>query len=339
MKVTVIGAAGAIGTPVTRALLAAGHQVRLVGRSVEKLKRMGFANVEPVSADMSTEAGCRTALEGMDAAVYTLGLPYTKKDFVQYPGMMRACLAAAKAAGTKQLVLITNVYPYGRVGPERITEDHARVPSSVKGEFRKQQEDLVLAAHEAKGLRTLSLRLPNFYGPGAELSVADGFVRAAIAGKTADLLGPVDLPQELCFTPDVGPVVADLLARDAAFGQAYNFAGAGTLTWREFATQIFSAAGTKPKLRVAGPTMLKVMGLFSTLMRELSEMSYLQTNPVLLDDRKLRAVLPGLKKTTYAEGIRQTVEAYRQAAVVSPPNALKTSPVMKLESPADAKNT
>ncbi len=43
---------------------------------------------------------------------------------------------------------------------------------SVKGEHRKRQEDLVLAADGQDGLRTLSLRLPNFYGPDAELSIS-----------------------------------------------------------------------------------------------------------------------------------------------------------------------
>ncbi len=331
MKIAIIGAAGAIGRTVAEALLKRGDQVRLVGRSLAKLQELGFDGAELVSADVSTEAGCRTALEGMDAGVYTLGLPYTKKEFAKYPGMMKACVDAAKKLGTKKLVLVSNVYPYGLPTAERIAENHPRQPVSVKGEWRKQQEDVLMAADDPNGLRTLSLRLPNFYGPYAALSIADGFVKAAIAGKTADLLGPVDLPQELCFTPDVGPVVAALLLRDDAFGQAYNFAGAGTLTWREFATEIFKAAGTKPKLRVAGPTMLKFIGLFSELMRELSEMSYLQTNPVLLDDRKLMKLLLDVKKTPYAEGIRRTVEAYRQAAMASP-GALETSPAMKLES-------
>lgn len=173
---------------------------------------------------------------------------------------------------------------------------------------------MLLAADDPNGLRTLSLRLPNFYGPNAALSVADGIIKAAIAGKTADLLGPVDLPQELCFTPDVGPVIADLLMKDEAFGQAYNFAGAGTLTWREFATELYKAAGTAPKFRIAGPRMLAFIGLFSGLMRELSEMSYLQTKPVLLDDSKLKRLLPSLAKTPYPEGILRTVEAYRAGA-------------------------
>ena len=41
-------------------------------------------------------------------------------------------------------------------------------------------------------------------------------------------------------------------------------------------------------------------------MREVVEMLYLQETPVILDDRKLLAKIP-VRKTTYDEGIRQTL--------------------------------
>ena len=62
-------------------------------------------------------------------------------------------------------------------------------------------------------------------------------------------------------------------------------------------------------------------------MRELSELTYLQTNPVLLDDRKLQRVLPSLVKTPYPEGIRRTVAAYaaRQGLKSPHPTAAASS--------------
>jgi nucleoside-diphosphate-sugar epimerase len=53
--------------------------------------------------------------------------------------------------------------------------------------------------------------------------------------------------------------------------------------------------------------MLKILGWFNPLMRELPEMLYLQETPVLLDDTKLRAKLGAVHKTPYDEGIRQTL--------------------------------
>jgi hypothetical protein len=78
---------------------------------------------------------------------------------------------------------------------------------------------------------------------------------------------------------------------------------------------VFARLGTKPKLFVAGPWMVRVIGLFDRLMRELPEMHYLQTTPVILDDSALRARLPGLRKTSYDDGIRLTLAA-----------AMRTSP-------------
>jgi len=56
-------------------------------------------------------------------------------------------------------------------------------------------------------------------------------------------------------------------------------------------TKVFAAVGRAPKFRVAGRNLLRVMGLFNPLMRELVEMHYLQTTPVALDDSALPAEL------------------------------------------------
>ena len=57
--------------------------------------------------------------------------------------------------------------------------------------------------------------------------------------------------------------------------------------------------------------MLRIVGLFNSLMRELVEMNYLQTSPVLLDDRALIQLLGPVHKTPYAEGLKLTLEAVR----------------------------
>jgi hypothetical protein len=58
--------------------------------------------------------------------------------------------------------------------------------------------------------------------------------------------------------------------------------------------------------------MLKIMGWFSPLYRELPEMLYLAETPVLLDDNKLRGKFSSLRKTSYDDGIRQTLEWMRK---------------------------
>ena len=57
--------------------------------------------------------------------------------------------------------------------------------------------------------------------------------------------------------------------------------------------------------------MLRAVGLFNPLVRELVEMHYLMTNPVILNDDRLTALLPGLRRTSYDDGIRETLAALR----------------------------
>ncbi len=301
MTIAIIGAAGAIGRSIADAYHTSGQSVRLVGRSEAPLKAMMKPGDEIVIADVASAEGCRAAVAGADVAVYTLGVPYTKKDFAQYPAMMQLFVEAAEAAGIKRALLITNVYPYGLPQAARVSETHRRAPCSVKGEYRKQQEDIFLAA---EGFEPVSLRLPDFYGPNVAGSLLGQVVAAAKTGGTGNLLGPADLPHEFVFTPDVGPVVKSLIEFPGKLSGAYNFAGSGVISMRGLAELFYKAAGHQPKLRVMPPWMQSLAGLFMPVLRELKEMQYLLETPVLLDDGKLRALLPNLKKTSYEQGAR-----------------------------------
>lgn len=125
------------------------------------------------------------------------------------------------------------------------------------------------------------------------------------------MVGPIDTPHEFVFVPDVGAIVAALADEPRAYGRAWNFAGAGTITQREMVKRIFAEVGRTPKLLVANKLMMRAMGLFDPFMRELVEMHYLLTTPVIMDDTALRELLGDVHKTPYEEGIRQTLAAMR----------------------------
>jgi hypothetical protein len=44
-------------------------------------------------------------------------------------------------------------------------------------------------------------------------------------------------------------------------------------------------------------------------MRELVEMNYLMTDPLIMDDSALQRLIGPIRKTPYAEGVRQTLAA------------------------------
>ena len=312
-KIGLFGAAGAAGQSIAAALGAAGRDYRVVGRSREALQR-SFGqdpHAEIVTWNPDDPASIQAAAAGLQTVIYLVGVPYDQ--FAQHPPLMEKTLAGVTAAGVQRFILIGTVYPYGRARGNPIREDHPREPHTFKGRMRLEQEKLVLAAHGRQGLETLVLRLPDFYGPGVERSLLhDVFVGAATA-RRAQLLAPLDVPHEFIYLPDLGPVVERLTRTPEAYGRWWHLAGAGTITQREVAREAYALAGREPKLMVAGKGMLRVLGLFNPLMRELVEMNYLMTEPVVLDDSALATLIGPLRKTSYQEGIRRSFEAAREA--------------------------
>ncbi len=317
-KVAIFGAAGPIGRYVGMDLDRRGIPFRAVGRTAGKLADVfgKLPHAEVVAADLSDAGGAAQAARGADTIIYTLGVPYT--EFQLYPKLMRVAVDAAAAAGVQRFLVVTGVYSYGIPQTKRVAETHPRVPASVKGQLRKEQEDTLMAAGERGLFKSMVVRLPDFYGPHADNSLANPIFRAALAGKTANWLGPVGPLHEFMFVPDAGPVIAELAGRDECYGEAWNFAGPGDISVLAFIQKIYQAAGREPKFRSAGRTLLRMMGWFNPLMRELPEMLYLQETPVLLDDEKLRNKLGSVHKTSYDEGIQLTLKWMRDTHHIAP---------------------
>lgn len=320
-KVGLFGAAGAAGRIIAASLGAAGRDYRVVGRSREALvAAFGHdPHAEIVTWNPDDPASISVAAQGLQSVVYLVGVPYDR--FAEHPPLMQKTLAGITAAGVERFVLIGTVYPYGRAGSNPIAEDHPREPHTFKGKMRLAQENLVLQAHGKNGLSTLVLRLPDFYGPGIERSLLNGVFEAAANGKRAQMIGPVDVPHEFIYLPDIGAVVETLTRTPEAYGRWWHLAGAGTITQREVARQAYPLAGGQPRLMVAGKTMLRVLGLFIPLMRELVEMNYLMTEPIVLDDSALTKLIGPIAKTSYEEGIRQCMAAALGAAYSSEPRS------------------
>jgi nucleoside-diphosphate-sugar epimerase len=322
-KVGLFGAAGAIGHSIAAALRAAGRDYRVIGRSRAPLEA-AFGqdpHAEIVTWNPDDPASVTAAAAGLQTAIYLVGVPYNQ--FASHPPLMEKTLAGLKAAGVERLILIGTVYPYGRrqgssdgrsADGALVTENHPREPHTFKGQMRLAQENLVLDAHGRDGLSTLVLRLPDFYGPGVERSLLHGVFEGAAHGTRAQMIGPIDVPHEFVFVPDVGPVVETLTRTPQAYGRWLHMAGTGTITQREVANKAYALAGREPKLMVAGKPMLRVLGLFNPILREMVEMNYLMTDPFVLDDRALQALIGPIRKTSYEEGIRRSFEAAREAA-------------------------
>jgi len=306
-SLALIGASGSLGKSIATALSAKRMPYRVIGRSESSL-RAAFGS-DPLAniATWTIEApeSIHQSLLGIDTAIYMVGVNYWQ--FELHPLLMKRTLDGAISAGVKKLLLIGTVYPYGKPQSECVSEDHPRQPHTFKGRMRKEQEDIVLAAHDTGRIQTAVLRLPDFYGPDVDKSFLWSTFQAAKSGKRAQLIGPIDTPHEFVYVPDAGVTIVRLIAESRAWGKAWNLAGAGVTSTRAMTDEIFAQAARKPKFMSAGKAMLRIFGLFNPMVRELVEMHYLQTSPVILDDTRLRNMLGDLPKTPYKQGIQETL--------------------------------
>jgi nucleoside-diphosphate-sugar epimerase len=312
MKPVLLGATGAIGESVAAELRKRGESYRAVGRDRASLERtFGSDPLAEIAVWNPDDASSvRAAVRGADAIVYLVGVPYNH--FELHTVLMRQTLDAAIAEGVGQMLLVGTVYPYGRAQQTPAREDHPREPHTFKGKMRKQQEDLLLEADAAGKIRGTVLRLPDFYGPRVKNSFLDGVFNAGAKGGTANLIAPIDRPHQFVYVPDVGPVVLDLLRHPEAHSRWWHLAGDGTASMQEIVAMVGKRAGKPIKTRAAGLGMLRVIGLFQPILRELVEMNYLLTDPFIMDDSAVRTLLGDVKTTPLEEGLRQSLEAARR---------------------------
>jgi nucleoside-diphosphate-sugar epimerase len=314
MKYAIFGASGAVGKELAKELYRRNQSFRVVGRR-EAVLRNEFSKYEPLveycEADLSDPKSALRAAQGIHTLFYLVGVPYPS--FKLHPHLTQITMDAAIQAGVQRLIHVSTVYPYGKPQSPSVSESHPREPHTFKGQMRKQQEDIVTSSHGKSGLKCLIVCPPDYYGGDSELSLVYRLFKAALDGGPAQLVGPIDVPHEFIYVPDLAEVIAKISDQESAYGQKWNVGGPGVITIRKFAEEVYRQVGRKPRLQVAGKTLLRIFGLFNPIMKELVELNYLMTTPVILDDQKLRNLFPQLKKTSYEEGIRLTLESMKKS--------------------------
>jgi len=303
----ILGAGGAIGTPLSALLLARGAKVRAVSRGGR-----GPAAAEIVRADLTRrDEVLRAVAEG--ATVYLLaGLAYDRRVWrVQWPAIMDNALAACAARGAR-LVFFDNVYMYGPVeGP--MTEASPVRPTSEKGRIRAAIASALLEAAAAGRVKALIARAADFYGPHAEATSVPSLLilQKLAAGKAAQVLVDADALHSYTYTLDCARALPLLAAADDAWGQVWHLPTARpALTSRELVAIAARELGVDARLTVTSAWMVRAGGVFSTLLREVGEMLYQNDRHYLFDSSKFEARF-AFEPTPYAEGIRASVRALR----------------------------
>ena len=299
----ILGAGGAIGKDLAKELKSYDEKVRLFSRNPQKVND----DDELVKGDLTNPQNVEDAVKGANVAYLTAGLPYRALAWErQWPVIMKNAISACKKHKVK-LVFFDNMYMYDKEKLSPMTEETEVNPPSRKGKVRGEIAQMLLDEAQSGKIEALIARAADFYGPGIKNSVFnEAILKNLKAGKSANWFCSVKKKHNFTWTPDAAKATALLGNTESAYGQVWHLPTVPAFAMHEWIEKTANALGVKPKSVVAPPFLVKLMGVFNPLMREMKEMLYQYDRDYNFDSSKFETVFGG-KPTPVEEAMKRIV--------------------------------
>jgi nucleoside-diphosphate-sugar epimerase len=266
--------------------------------------------LEFVSADATVASEVLAASDGATHLYHCANPLYHQWNTV-LPPMQENLVQAALTTGAV-LATAENLYTYARdVMP--ITESTPEDPPTRKGRIRQRLHEMLRDAETKRGLRFVTVRASDYYGPGAADQSVFGtsrFLDPIHAGKRPLVLGDPDQPHTYTYVGDYGRALAMAAQRTEAYGQVWIVPNDRTLTTRDVARIFFTQTGLAGEVRRAPKVALRLVGLLDPIVREVIEMLYQKEAPYYVDGSRFQTAF-GLVPTPLEQGVRETLAWYR----------------------------
>jgi UDP-glucose 4-epimerase len=258
----VTGGAGFIGSHLVDALVAAGHQVRVL----DNFSTGTMANLAQTRDQIEVLRGDVTDMEVVSAAVQGVELVFHQAAVVSVPRSLadpltshQACatgtlqvLMAAQRARVRRVIYAASSSAYGNAAKLPVRESDPPQPHSPYAVAKLAGEQYCAAFTHVYGLETVRLRYFNVFGPrqttaGPYSAVIPLFMEAMLAGRSPVIFG--DGLQSRDFTCVEDVVQANLLAADVprVAGKIYNIASGRRTNLLDLVEKINDILGTHIK--------------------------------------------------------------------------------------------
>lgn len=285
MTQTILGAGGAIGIELARALAGYNTNIRLVNRRPVRINAADHL----VKADLTNKEDVFNAVQGSDVVYVTVGFPYKISVWqALWPAFMKNVIQACLEHNAA-LVFFDNVYAIGADHIHHMTENSPISPSSKKGKVRADVDRLIMDNVEKKNLRAIIARAPDFFGGTAHANsiimnlVYDNLVK----GKKAQWFCNAKVVHSMGYVPDLAKGTAMLGNETQAYNQIWNLpTDPQRITGEEWIKLFAAEMGMSDKYQVLPNWLVRSIGFFVPMMSELAEMNYQYDRDYYFDSTK-----------------------------------------------------
>ena len=303
---TILGANGTIGSALAKELTTYTDKIRLVGRNPKRINDTD----ELFPADLSDGQQVERAIENSEVVYLLVGFDYKLKVWQdKWPRLMRATVDACIKHRAK-LVFFDNVYLYDKNAIPHMTEDSPVNPSSKKGKVRQQIAEMMMNEIKNGKLEGLIARSADFYGPHNEKSVLQEMAYKNMKkGKSPMWMIDADKIHSFTYTPDAAKAVAIVGNTADAYNQLWHLpTSAEKITARQIIDLFNKEMGMSKKLKLMPMWMLKLLGIFIPVLREMPEMMYQNDRDYYFDSSKFNKRFSFIP-TSYQDGVKEIVAA------------------------------
>jgi len=260
----VTGATGFVGAHVARALVTAGHEVRVVYRNPDRLRALGGVRVGRRQADVLDHAALRRALRGTEVLFHIAG--YVGSSPAERVWAMNAhaplvAVEAAAAEGLERVVLTSTISAIGVPGGREPADEETEYPEDWLGlaypDAKHAGEHAALAAGRRHGIEVVVVNPAYILGvpvdraqPGETSTRTIGnYLRGRLPGVVAAAMTFADVEDVAA-----GHVLAAERGRD---GERYILGG-DIVTWPQLIARTARVSGASFPVVVLPPALARV---------------------------------------------------------------------------------
>lgn len=315
-RVLVAGGLGFIGSNLTRRLADSGARVTVLTPSVqvhqELVDDLTAKHVVVIGGDIrDADLMARLVvgqdvvfnLSGQSGAVRSVEDPFTDLD-VNYRGTLVLLEAVRHANPAAKIVFAASRLHYGHPQALPVSESAPADPLSLHAVHKSAAEAALRVYGRLFGLRTVTARITNPYGPGqprerTAYGVINRLVHLAISGEALEIYGDGAQLRDYIHVDDVTAALMVMGDSAAADGKVYNVgSGIGTALV-DAAKMIVEIAGGGRIEHVAWPAMA----------------ARVETGDFIADISRISTELGWKPTIALPQGLEQTVKFYRAHAI------------------------